>query len=274
VAPASISASIAPVSPFAALLKGWRQRRRRSQLALALTSGVSQRHLSFLESGRARPSRDMVLQLSEALDVPLRERNEWLNAAGFAAAFQARALDDPAMASVIGIVRMMLTTHDPYPAVAMDRAWNLRLTNASFDRLLAMLGDDLWARLGGDMRNIMRLFFHPEGVRRIVTNWATIAPLLWHRARREAEAIGGADMRAVLEELLPYQSAQTVALAGDTGLIPVLPLELELLGVRLSLLTVISTFGTPMDVTADELRVECFYPANAATEAVLTAMAG
>ena len=110
---------------FAHLLRNWRHRRRLSQLDLAVTSGVSQRHVSFLESGRARPSRSMILQLSETLEVPLRERNDWLTAAGFAPVFRARPLDDPQMSQVMAAVRMMLTNHAPFPAVAIDRAWNI-----------------------------------------------------------------------------------------------------------------------------------------------------
>ena len=173
------------------------QKRRLSQLELALSSGVSQRHVSFLEMGRAKPSRKMILQLSETLEVPLRERNEWLTAAGFAPVFRARPLDDPHN-QIMSAVRMMLTNHEPFPAVAIDRAWNIRLANKAFDRMGAMLGADLWQRVGGKQRNLMRLFFHPNGIRPLVTNWTAVAPLLWHRAQREAEALGGQEMKQVL----------------------------------------------------------------------------
>ena len=137
-------------SGFPLLLKTRRQRRRLSQLELALSSGVSQRHVSFLESDQ--PSRSMILQLSETLEVPLRERNDWLTAAGFAPIFKARPLDDPQMSQVMSAVRMMLTNHEPYPAVAVDRVWNIRMANAPFDMMSAMLGGDLWDRVGG--RNV------------------------------------------------------------------------------------------------------------------------
>ena len=136
------------VSPFPQLLKAWRQKRRLSQLELALESGVSQRHVSFLELGRARPSRSMILQLSETLEVPLRDRNDWLVAAGFAPAFRARPLDDPQMAQVVSAVRRMLSSHEPFPAVAIDRAWGICVANRPFDLLESLLGDDLWARVG------------------------------------------------------------------------------------------------------------------------------
>ena len=258
---------------FPGLLRTWRRKRRWSQLELALASGVSQRHVSFLESGRARPSRGMILQLSETLEVPLRERNGWLMAAGFAPLFQARGLDDPRMGQVMGAVRMMLANHEPFPALALDRAWNVRLANGAFERLAAMLGEDVWARVGGG-RNLMRLFFHPEGIRPLVTNWAAVALLLWCRARREAEAVGGEDMRRVLAELAQYQDAGTLWAGEDAALLPVLPLEMVKDGVRMSLFTVIATFGTAQDVTADELRIETLFPADAATEGLFRAMAG
>lgn len=258
---------------FAGRLRSWRQKRRMSQLDLALSSGVSQRHVSFLESGRAQPSRGMILRLTETLEVPLRERNEWLTAAGFAHAFRARMLDDPQMAQVMAAVRLMLANHAPFPAIAVDRAWNLRLANAPFEMMAGIIGSDVWERVGGGDRNLMRLFFHPAGIRPMVTNWSAIAPLLWHRAQREAEALGGDDMKAVLAELAPFQDDGTLAKPVDAALVPVLPLEMEKDGIRLSLFTVIATFGTAQDVTADELRIESFFPADSATEALFRAAA-
>jgi transcriptional regulator with XRE-family HTH domain len=264
----------AVASPFPQLLRTWRQRRRLSQLELSLESGVSQRHLSFLELGRANPSRNMILQLSETLEVPLRERNDWLVAAGFAPVFRARPLDDPQMSQVMSAVRRMLASHEPFPAIAIDRAWNIRLSNRSFDSLVAALGADVWTRVGKGERNLMRLFFHPEGVKPLVTNWRAIAPLLWHRARREAEALGGQEMKAVLDDLAPYQDAETLRGADEVALVPVLPLEMQMRGQRVSLFTVIATFGTAQDVTADELRIESFFAADEATEALFRSAAG
>jgi transcriptional regulator with XRE-family HTH domain len=272
--PSAVRPRPADASPFPQLLRSWRQKRRLSQLELALDSGVSQRHLSFLESGRANPSRSMILQLSETLEVPLRERNEWLLAAGFAPVFHARPLDDPAMQQVMGAVRMMLANHEPFPAIAVDRAWTIRLANRPFDLLVAMIGDDVWARVGDGERNLLRLMFHPEGVRPFVANWRAIAPLLWHRARREADALGGEEMKAILAELAPHQDAETLRAAEDVALVPVLPLEMEKDGVRVSLFTVIATFGTAQDVTADELRIESFFPADEATAQLFRQAAG
>lgn len=256
----------AAASNFPHLLKTWRQKRRLSQLDLALESGVSQRHLSFLESGRAKPSRSMILQLSETLEVPLRERNDWLVAAGFAPVFRARPLDDPQMSQVMNAVHMMLANHAPFPAIAIDRAWNIRIANQPFDMMSAMIGEDVWARVGGPERNLMRLFFHPNGVRPMVENWTAIAPLLWHRARREAESLGGQEMKEVLADLSQYQDAETLWAAEEAALVPVLPLQMQKDGLRVSLFTVIATFGTAQDVTADELRIESFFPADEATE--------
>jgi transcriptional regulator with XRE-family HTH domain len=257
---------------FPQILKTWRTKRRMSQLELALASGVSQRHVSFLESGRAKPSRAMILQLSETLEVPLRERNDWLTAAGFAPVFKARPLDDPQMALVMNAVKVMLANAEPYPAIAIDRAWNIRMANRPFEMMGVMLGEDLWTRVGGSERNLMRLFFHPKGIRPFVTNWNLVGPLLWHRAQREAESLGGDEMKAVLADLAQHQDAETLWAAEDAALVPVLPLEMEKDGLNISLFTVIATFGTAQDVTADELRIESLFPADAATEQLFRSM--
>jgi transcriptional regulator with XRE-family HTH domain len=274
VSASTVQARRANGSPFPELLKAWRRRRRLSQLELALEAGVSQRHLSFLESGRARPSRSMILQLGECLDVPLRERNDWLLAAGFAPVFAARPLDDPQMRQVMAAVRRMLAGHEPFPAVAIDRAWNVRLANRPFDALVALAGADVWERVGGAERNLMRLLFHPAGVRPLIANWPAVGPLLWQRARREAEALGGDETKAVLAELAPHQDADTLGAAEDAALLPVLPVELRKDGLRVAFFTVIATFGTAQDVTADELRIESFFPADEATEALFRQGAG
>jgi len=269
----AVERRVAGGAGFPQRLKGWRHKRRLSQLELALASGVSQRHVSFMESGRARPSRSMILQLCDTLEVPLRERNDWLVAAGFAPVFMARPLDDPQMSQVMGAVRMMLANHAPFPAVAIDRAWNIRLSNEPFDRLTDFIGADVWSRIGGAQRNLMRLCFHPEGIRRLVTNWDSVAPLLWHRARREAEALGGQEMHQILAELHPFQSDATLWAGEGTALLPVLPLELAKDGVRVALFTVIATFGTAQDVTADELRIESFFPADEETQRLFRSLA-
>lgn len=208
----------------------------------------------------------MILQLSETLDVPLRDRNEWLTAAGFAPVYRSRPLEDPQMAQVISAVEMMLANHEPFPALAIDRAWNIRKTNTAFDRLSELIGPDVWTRVGGNEPNLMRLFFHPEGIRPFVTNWSTVGPLLWSRAQREAEALDGHEMKEVLAELGEFPGSDMLWSAEDAALVPVLPLEMAKDGLRISLFTVIATFGTAQDVTADELRIESLFPADEATE--------
>jgi transcriptional regulator with XRE-family HTH domain len=261
---------------FPRLLREWRQKRRWSQLDLALTSGVSQRHISFLESARANPSRAMILQLSEALEVPLRERNLWLTAAGFAPLYRTRTLDDPQMAQVMGAVQMMLSAHEPYPALALDRAWNVLIANRPFEALTAMLGPDVWERVSGPgsggERNLMRLFFHPQGIRPLITNWPAVGPLLWQRATREAHEVGGADMQAVLDALAPFQEPEILWSALDSMLLPVAPFKLALGDQRIALFAVIATFGTAQDVTTDELRIETLFPADAESEALFRAL--
>jgi transcriptional regulator with XRE-family HTH domain len=253
---------------FPRLLRDWRQKRRLSQLDLALSSGVSQRHVSFLESGRANPSRTMILQLSETLEVPLRDRNDWLTAAGFAPVFRARALDDPQMGQVMAAVQMMLKAHEPFPAIALDRAWNVRMSNRPFDLLGAMLGEDIWERVGGGERNLMRLFFHPQGIRPFVTNWAAVGPLMWRRAQREAETLAGREMKAVLDDLAPFQEPEILWSAVDTALVPVMAFNMQVGDLKMSMFAVVATFGTAQDVTADELRIETLFPADPETEAL------
>lgn len=148
------------------------------------------------------------------------------------------------------------------------------MANAPFEMLAAMIGADVWARVGGGERNLMRLFFHPQGIRPFVTNWTSVAPLLWHRARREAETLGGQEMKDVLRELAAHHDAGAAWAVEDAALVPVLPLEIERGGARLSLFTVIATFGTAQDVTADELRIESLFPADAATEKLFRDAAG
>lgn len=255
------------VDGFPRLLREWRHKRRLSQLDLALTAGVSQRHISFLESARASPSRNMILQLSETLDVPLRDRNVWLTAAGYAPLFKTRALGDPQMGQVMAAVSMMLSAHEPFPAIALDRAWNILMSNASFDRLETMLGD-VWQRVGDGQRNLMRLFFHPGGIRPFVTNWPAVGPLVWQRARRDADAMDGPEMKAVLDSLVQYQEPDLLWSAAETALMPVMPFDMQLGALRISMFAVVATFGTAQDVTADELRIETLFPADAETEAL------
>lgn len=259
---------------FGTLLRAWRTARRLSQLELALHCEVSQRHLSFLESGRARPSRRMVLALTEALDVPLRERNGMLHAAGFAAHFAQSALDGAAMTPIREALARMLRFQEPFPAVVVNSDFDLVMNNGAFDRLLGLLAhpDEVWrACCGAGPRNMLRLTFSEQGLRPAILNFEVLAPLLLNRVWREA-VVRGAEIGPVLRglrndaALQPYWQASP---AEHDAVPPVLPVVLGQGDLRLSLFSMISTFGTPYDVTTDELRVESFFPADAQTETLM-----
>ncbi len=251
----------------------------RSQLELALDTAVSQRHLSFLESGRARPSRHMVLHLAEALDVPLRERNALLRAAGYSDLFRQRDLDSADMAPVRQALELMLSHHEPNPALVVDRDWNVLMTNTALERLIGLVGDleQFWQQTCGDgPRNIMRLTFHSAGLRPLLANWADVAPVLLLRLQREAAATGSPLLNSLLEELhadpdIPRHWREPDL---DQPLPPVIPLVVSVHGASIRLFSMISTFGTPQDITTDEVRLETFFPADPDTATLLQALAG
>lgn len=204
----------------------------------------------------------MVLLLGRALQIQLCEQNEGLLAAGYAPAFRTTELESPRMAAVLDAVERMLQHHEPYPAVALDREWNLYRSNPAFDRLIAFLLPEAWARTCAGRPNLFRLFFHRDGLRPWVSNWSQAAPLVWQRACREAEADGTGRIRAMLEALQGDLDAHAWEAEPRAELLPVLPLTFTKDGHRLSLFSVIATFGTAQDVTTDELRIECFFPAD------------
>ncbi|HEX3778681.1 MAG TPA: helix-turn-helix transcriptional regulator [Pseudonocardiaceae bacterium] len=255
------------MSDFGPLLKHWRGARRRSQLALAAEAEVSIRHLCFIETGRASPSRTMVLKLAEVLDVPLRERNTLLLAAGFAPVYQESDLDAPELAAVRGALDAILAQQEPFPAVVMDRDWDIRYTNAAAGRFFAFLSAGRTATPPGSP-NVLRRLFHPDGVRQYVTNWPEVAEALVRRARREA--IGGiADERAqrIIEEVLGYPGvpASLRSLDATAPLLPIVPIRYARDGRQFDYFSTVTTLGTPQDVTLQELRIECFFPANETT---------
>jgi transcriptional regulator with XRE-family HTH domain len=261
-------------SDFGSALRYWRTRRGFSQLRLAVDASVSQRHLSFLESGRAQPSRDLILKLGIVLDVPLRQRNAMLLAAGFAPAYQERNLSDPELSSVMQALDFMLRQQAPFPALVVDRLWNLVLFNepaAGFMKWLLGLPADATIPRDGSI-NVLRLMLDPDGLRPRLVNWQAVCAdsLLW--IQREAMADGpGSEATALLAELsaLPGMAA---AAGGhvpnlDRRALPFLPLTIAHEGVELNLFTTITTLGTPHDVTVHELRLEAFFPADDATAA-------
>ncbi len=256
---------------FPQLLRERRRARGLSQEELAQQAQTSQRHLSYLESGKARPSRAMVLQVSEALACPLRERNHWLLAAGFAPLFGERPLTNPDMAPVRQALEMMLRQQEPYPAVVVDRAWNVVMVNAATTRLMGLLGGDaMWQAVCGEgPHNILKLTFHQRGLRPLITNLDELGPALLARAIAEAREHAGA--AEVLAEILAYPGIPPRWRLSDAWVpvTPVLPTRLKLGNVSLNFITLLASFGMAQDVTTDDLRVECLFPADAATEALM-----
>lgn len=248
---------------FPTLCKQWRQRRHLSQLHLAESAAISQRHLSWLETGRSQPSREMVLKLADALEVPLRERNTLLHAAGFAAQYRESRLEEPHMAPIRTALSTVLEHHMPLPAVVVDRKWNRVMANPAADLMFSLAG------AGGDSAaepfNLAAATLAPDGLRRYISNWEQALPMFIQRLRSEVLASGQTSVISHVEALVRSAGELPVNLSTPEPLLPVMPLELDIDGLRLSLFTVMSTFGTPQDITTDELRIEAFYPADDAT---------
>ncbi len=261
-------------SPFGDHLRHWRRQRRLSQQDLALEAEVSTRHLSCVETGRAAPSRDMVLRLAERLAVPLRERNALLVAAGFAPMYAARGLDHPDMRAAREAVDLVLRGHEPYPALAVDRHWNMVAANAVVPLLLQGVADHLLA----PPVNVLRLSLHPQGLGPRLANAAAWKAHLLHRLDQQIEAHGDAPLQALRDELAGYP-VQDCPPEGDTpaftgpGAGIALPLRLRTAAGILSFITTITVFGTPVDVTLQELAVESFFPADDATREALARLA-
>jgi transcriptional regulator with XRE-family HTH domain len=242
------------------LLAYWRNLRRMSQLGLAAEAHVSPRHLSFVESGRANPSRDMILLLARVLDVPLRERNRLLGAAGFAAAYRESDMGAPQLAVVQQALDAILAQHRPYPAVVLDRAWNLVAANDAAERFFAFL---LAGQTPPSPPNVLRLVFHPQGVRPWIANWEEVAEGLIQRVHREA--IGNViddELRGLLAEVLAFPGVPERWRRADyaASLLPVIPVCFARDGKRFSYFSTVTSLGTAIDVTAQEVRIECFFP--------------
>lgn len=248
-----------------ALLRQWRDVRGKTQLDLSFDAGVSQKHISFVESGRSVPSRQMLLDLAQALDVPLRERNELLLAAGYAPSYSDPGLDAPAMTSINRALRRMLQQHEPFPAIVMDRYWNVLMTNEAAPHLFDCF-IDLSAR--PVPRNLLHLMFDPDGMRPFIANWPQTARGLLARVYREAVGhVVDVRTKALLEELSQYPGVRPEWRAPSASdAMPMIPLTFVKDGVRLDYFSLITTVGTPQAVTAEELRLECMFPANEETE--------
>ena len=248
-------------------LREWRQRRHLSQLDLAVDAEISARHLSFVETGRAAPSRDMVLRLAERLDVPLRERNVLLVAAGFAPAFPQRRLDDPALKSAQQAINLVLKAHEPNPALAVDRHWNL----VSANRMVLPLLDGIAPRLLGQPFNVLRLSFHPEALAARTVNLGEWCAHLLERLHRQCEATADPELIKLYHELKAYPiPARSAPLGADNVAIP---FKMRLDGETLSFISTTMIFGTPVDITLSEIAVETFFPADDFTAERLRAIA-
>lgn len=242
------------------LLRDWRRRRRLSQFDLALEAGVSARHLSFVETGRAKPSAEMVLHLAEELQVPLRERNRLLFAAGFAPVYEERSLDDPEMAAVNDAVQLVLDSHDPYPALTVDHGWALVAHNRGAALLMAGLPDHLLA----PPMNVLRASLHPEGLAPRISNLGDWRAHILERLDRQAALTGDPALRTLHDELAAYPAPPPTG-GADAGSDVVMPLRLDIGGTELSFFSTVTTFGTPVDITVEELTIEAFFPADRAT---------
>jgi len=253
---------MASTETIGALLRDWRARRRLSQMDLALDAGVSPRHLSCVETGKAQPSREMVARLADALDVPLRERNALLVAAGFAPVYAERALDDPALDAVRHTIELLLRGMEPYPALAVDRYWHLVTANRAAARLMAGLPETLTK----PPVNVLRASLHPTGLAPRIRNLAQWRAHLLERLRHQVDASQDPQLMALLRELQSYPAPplEDGYAVGAAGRIAV-PMELDVGDAVLSMLSTTTVFGTPTDVMLQELAIEAFVPADEAT---------
>jgi transcriptional regulator with XRE-family HTH domain len=244
------------------LLRHWRAVRRVSQLHLASEAGTTPRYVSFVETGRAQPSRHMIVRLSRALDIPLRDRNQLFLAAGYAPIYALEPLDSPQLAQVNRALTSLLEQHDPFPAVVMDRGWNVLRANSGARTLFGRL---LTPDPIPDDANVLRMIIEPGPIRRGVRNWDSVVPALLERTRREAIA-GVLDPET--EELVRrlHELEEVAALLAEAEdpppSVPVIDVHFEVDGLQLSFFSVVSTVGSPIDVTAQELRVEAFFPSD------------
>ncbi|NIE68416.1 helix-turn-helix transcriptional regulator [Burkholderia sp. Ax-1719] len=249
------------------LLREWRVRRRMSQLLLATEAEISTRHLSFVESGRATPSREMVMHLAEQLDVPLRERNALLVAAGYAPMYRERPLDDPHLAAARDAVELVLRGHEPYPALAVDRHWNIVASNGA---LAPLIGDASPALLAAPI-NALRLSLHPEGIAPRILNWHAWRAHLLARLQRQIEASADDVLVKLHDELAAYPTPPGAAPASSEPIqhLIAVPLRVRSALGELSFYSATTVFGTPVDITLSELAIEAFFPADARTAEAL-----
>lgn len=247
--------------PVSTLLRGWRERRRRSQMDLAGAAAISTRHLSFIETGRAQPSRRVLLRLAGELAIPLRARNRLLLAAGYAPAYPETPLADPAMRPVQAALDRIVTLHDPYPALVVDRLWNIVTANASAVSLLEGVATDLLE----PPVNVMRVSLHPRGLAPVTANFDVWAARLVGQLGDQVESSGDAELAALLAEVMRYPGVPAAPRPPDPADRLVTTVRMLVPEGELALFTTIATLGAPTDITAEELAIETFYPADDAT---------
>lgn len=252
--------------PVGQLLREWRERRRLSQLDLSIQADISTRHLSFVETGRSRPTPEMILRLTEQLEVPLRERNNLLLAGGYAPAYQQHGLDEPELANVRAALRQVLAGHEPYPAVVVNRGWEMLDANAAIGLFLAGCAPELLE----PPVNVLRLSLHPDGMAPNIVNLSEWRAHLLPQLQRRAESTGDPRLRELHDELASYPGGQADTVS-DTRV--VLPLRYRHGAHELSFISISAIVGTALDVTVEELAIESFYPADAVTTGILRALA-
>jgi transcriptional regulator with XRE-family HTH domain len=255
-----------PANELGVLLRHWRDLRGRSQFDLSLDTGVSQRHISFIESGRSVPGRQTLLDIAQALDIPLRDRNTLLLASGYAPIYSEGAWNGPEMQSVTDALERMLRQHEPFPAVVMDRYWNVLMTNEAAPRFFDCF-IDMAARKSP--RNMLHLMFDPDGMRPFIANWEDAAKGLFQRVFRESVGrVIDEKTRELLAALLAYPDVKTDWKNPiELSTMPVIPIGFVRDGQVLNYFSMVTTVGTPQTIAAQELRIECMFPADEATEA-------
>lgn len=253
------------------LLKLWRERRRKSQLDLSLDAEISTRHLSFVETGRAQPSREMILLLAENLEIPLRERNKILIVAGYAPVFSERKLEDVTLAAARQAIELILKGHEPYPALAVDRHWNMQAANDIVPLLLESVSPELLA----PPVNVLRLSLHPEGLAPKIINLAQWREHLLARLKKQIEDTADFGLEELFKELsgykIPHRKSEKIS-NDESGI--VVPLKIESKFGVLSFISTTTVFGTPVDVTLSEIALETFFPADGQTREIFSQLAG